>query len=147
MKEEYKSKWIDKNTGVINDINDFRSDVKGFVYLITNKVTGQKYIGKKILKLKIRRKPLKGMKRVRIDYKESDWKTYTGSSDITKEWKQEDCVRMILHMCVDKRHMDYMETKEQFARDVLFDDSYVNDNISKKFFKKSMMKYVVKDSE
>jgi len=57
----------------------------GFIYEITNKVNGKKYIGKKQCVRKIRRKPLKGKTRNRIDHKESDWKTYTSSSSELNE--------------------------------------------------------------
>ena len=48
---------------------------------IVNTTNGKKYIGKKQMKRKIRRSPLKGKTRKRVDFVESDWKTYTGSSD------------------------------------------------------------------
>ena len=53
----------------------------GFVYLITNTVSDMKYIGKKQIEKRTKRPPLKGKKRKRIIIGESDWKTYTGSSD------------------------------------------------------------------
>jgi len=56
-------------------------DAFGFIYEITNLVNDKKYIGRKQMVKKIKRAPLKGKKRKRIDYVESDWKTYTGSSD------------------------------------------------------------------
>lgn len=57
----------------------------GFVYLIRELNTGMKYYGIKKLHKRIRRKPLKGYKRVRIDYVESDWKTYITSSPIMQK--------------------------------------------------------------
>lgn len=57
----------------------------GFVYEVREKSTKCKYFGIKKLKKKIRRKPLKGKKRVRIDYVESDWKSYTTSSPIMQQ--------------------------------------------------------------
>ena len=56
-------------------------DAYGFIYEIVNTINHKKYIGKKQMVRKIRRNPLKGKKRKRVDYVESDWKTYTGSSD------------------------------------------------------------------
>ena len=47
-------------------------DMFGFIYEITNKANGKKYIGKKQCIRKIKRKPLKGKTRNRIDHKESD---------------------------------------------------------------------------
>lgn len=57
-----------------------KDDDIGFVYFIKNKSTNEFYIGCKLLKKKITRPPLKGKKRRRIQYIESDWKTYCGSS-------------------------------------------------------------------
>lgn len=56
----------------------------GFIYQITNKVTGKKYIGRKQLHSK-QRKQVKlvsdpNRTKTQIKTKQSDWKTYTGSS-------------------------------------------------------------------
>ena len=53
----------------------------GFVYLITNLKTGQKYIGKKLAQFKRTKPPLKGKKLKRRSTVESDWREYWGSSD------------------------------------------------------------------
>jgi len=58
--------WI-LNDGVCLDENTF-----GFIYEITNTVTGKKYVGKKQCKSKLKRKPLKGNKNKRIEIKQSD---------------------------------------------------------------------------
>jgi len=102
----------------------------GFIYEITNKVNGKKYIGKKQCVRKIRRKPLKGKTRNRIDHKESDWKTYTSSSselneDIQKYGKDSFEFR-ILKICGSKWELGYEEIKEQIARDVLRRNDYYN---------------------
>jgi len=102
----------------------------GFIYEITNKVNGKKYIGKKQCVRKIKRKPLKGKTRNRIDHKESDWKTYTSSSndlneDIQKHGKDNFEFR-ILKICGSKWELGYEEIKEQIARDVLRRNDYYN---------------------
>tara|TARA_A200000159_G_scaffold89739_1_gene83158 strand:+ start:558 stop:935 length:378 start_codon:yes stop_codon:yes gene_type:complete len=56
----------------------------GFVYLITERDTGKKYIGKKFFWSKRRLPPLKGKSRKRTVVKESDWKDYYGSSEHLK---------------------------------------------------------------
>jgi len=102
----------------------------GFIYEITNKVNGKKYIGKKQCIRKIKRKPLKGKTRNRIDHKESDWKTYTSSSndlneDIQKHGKDNFEFR-ILKICGSKWELGYEEIKEQIAREVILRDDYYN---------------------
>lgn len=71
------SAWTYKNRPVTDD------DAEGyeaFVYIITNNVTGRRYIGKKILLRKVTRKPLKGKTRKRHSKVKSDWETYFGST-------------------------------------------------------------------
>ena len=62
-------------------IDTIPDEYEGFVYLITNLTTGQKYVGKKLAKFKTTKPPLKGKKNKRRGYKESDWRDYWGSSD------------------------------------------------------------------
>jgi len=102
----------------------------GFIYEITNKINGKKYIGKKQCIRKIKRKPLKGKTRNRIDHKESDWKTYTSSSndlnDDIQKYGKENFEFRILKVCGSKWELGYEEIKEQIARDVLRRDDYYN---------------------
>jgi len=46
-------------------IDTIPEEYEGFVYLITNLTTGQKYIGKKLAKFKTTKPPLKGKKNQR----------------------------------------------------------------------------------
>jgi hypothetical protein len=113
------------NEGVVIDESTF-----GFIYLIINNLNGKKYIGKKQCTSRIRRKPLKGRKNCRIDYKESDWKMYTSSSnelnaDIEKYGKDKFTFR-ILRTCDSKWSLAYYEIKEQLGEDVLLRDDYYN---------------------
>ena len=133
--------WIKRDTDdVYSSIEDFPEGTVGFVYEVSYQ--GKKYIGKKILLHKRTLPPLKGYKRKRVKYVESDWKTYTGSNEITKKWKSEDCTRIILELCVNKTMMSYYETKYQFQMNVLEDDNYLNDNVLGKYFRKTLNKYM-----
>ncbi len=105
-------------------------DYIGFVYEITEKETGKKYIGKKLFMQTRTLKPLKGQKRKRKVVKESDWKTYHGSNAKIKELVEEKGTegwhREILRLCSSKGELNYMEAKLQFDNDVLLRDDYYN---------------------
>jgi len=102
----------------------------GFVYLVTNLKTGQKYIGKKLAQFKRTKPPLKGKKLKRRSVVESDWRDYWGSSDrLNADVQQlgpENFTREILYYCTSKAEMSYIEAREQFDRRVLESDEYYN---------------------
>ena len=102
----------------------------GFVYLITNLETDQKYIGKKLAQFKKTRPPLKGKKRKRRTTVESDWRDYWGSSEHlqadVERLGTDKFTREILFFCETKGEMSYLEAKEQFDRRVLETDEYYN---------------------
>ena len=111
-------------------IDEIPEEYEGFVYLITNITTGQKYIGKKLAKFKTTKPPLKGRKNKRRGYKESDWRTYYGSSDRLNadvaSIGSDKFTREILYLCKGRGEMSYIEAREQFDRRVLETDDYYN---------------------
>lgn len=92
----------------------------GFVYIITNKINGRKYIGKKFFWAIKRRQVNKIRKRYKA---ESDWKEYWSSSDELKsdieKLGKENFSKEIIHLCKSKGVTNYLEAKEQFKRNVL----------------------------
>jgi hypothetical protein len=121
----------------------------GFVYLITEKDTGMKYVGKKLFWSTRRLKPLKGKKRKRTVIKESDWQTYYGSSEelklLIEENGGDNYQREILHFCTGKGEMSYMELKEQVIREVLLRDDYHNGIISCRINHRSVKQLKIED--
>ena len=99
----------------------------GFVYCITNLLSGKRYIGKKFF-WSVKRKQVN---RVRKRYKvESDWKEYWSSYEDLKEDVRtigpEHFKREILHLCKNKGTTNYLEAKEQFLREVLESNDWYN---------------------
>lgn len=120
-------------------VTELPEDCVGFVYIITNTVSGRKYIGKKLAKFsKTKYKTVKlkngTKKRKRIKTKiNSDWQDYYGSSDelladVAKLGKNK-FTREILHYCGSKALTSYLEAKEQFDRKVLESNEYYNGHI------------------
>ena len=121
------------------EITEIEPEYAGFVYMITNNLTGRRYIGKKLSKFAkttYRMERLKNGKRRRRKIRgkiESDWQTYYGSSpELTRDIEQlgaENFTREILYFCRSKAECTYIEAREQFARRVLESDDYYNGHI------------------
>ena len=113
-----------------NIVEELPSDCEAFVYLITNLTNNKKYVGKKLAKFKTTKQPLKGRKNKRRGTKESDWRTYWGSSDkLTIELEklgEDKFTREIMYYCPSRGVASYLEAREQFERKVLEDDEYYN---------------------
>jgi hypothetical protein len=105
-------------------------DAYGYVYLITNTVTGRKYIGKKLFWFR-KTKQVKGKKkRIKV---ESDWRDYWSSSDDVKKDVEtlgtDKFIREILHICPNKGLCNYLEAREQMDRRVLETEDYYNGQV------------------
>ena len=111
-------------------VEELPKDCEAFVYLITNLLNHKKYVGKKLAKFKTTKKPLKGKKNKRRGTKESDWKTYWGSSaqliDDVEKLGEHRFTREILYYCPSRGTASYLEAQEQFERKVLETDEYYN---------------------
>ena len=121
-------------------VEELPEDCIGFVYNITNTVTGRQYVGKKLAKFsKTTYKTVKlkngTKKKKKIRSKiNSDWQEYYGSSvELSKDVDalgKEKFTREILHYCKSKAETSYVEAREQFDRKVLESDDYYNGQIS-----------------
>lgn len=135
----YNNPWIKDTTAFESNHIDV---YVGFVYLLTDTQTNRLYVGKKIFYNKRVKPPLKGKTKRRITTVESDWKDYYGSSPtIQTLLKTSDLnrfKRQILHLCLSKSEMGYLETKELFDRGALLSDQYFNDWITVRVTKKHL---------
>jgi len=121
-------------------VTEIPEEYIGFVYLITNTISGKMYIGKKLSKFaKTTYKVVKlkngTKKRKKIKGKvESDWQDYYGSNDTLKadviKLGPKNFQREILYFCKSKAECSYIEAREQFSRRVLESDDYYNGQIS-----------------
>jgi len=119
-------------------IEEVPEGMVGFVYLITNNVNGMQYIGKKFYYKKVTKGPLKGRKRKRISYPESDWKIYESSSDYVKaaivEFGKENFSFEILKSYPNKTMTNYGELESLVKLDVLRSNDWYNGSILGRYF-------------
>jgi len=118
-------------------------DYIGFVYKIVDTEANMSYIGKKKFWSKVTRPPLKGRKNKRRSLKESDWKSYYGSSETLKTLVENSeksrFERYILRLCKTSGEMSYYEMKEQVENDVLLKpDEYYNAFVGGKIHRKHL---------
>jgi len=115
-------------------------DCYGFVYEITNITDNRKYIGKKQMVKVVKRPPLKGKRNKRHIIQESDWKTYTGSSNFLNEAIEQHGMEnfsfKILRLCYNKWELSYYEAELQFKLGVLLSNQYYNGIINCRIGKK-----------
>ena len=126
------------------EFDETPEEYQGFVYMITEKDTGMKYIGKKFFwKPKILPKTKTRKRRVRTRA-ESDWRKYFGSSkevqQLVEEKGTDNYHREILKLCKTKGQCSYYEMKYQLEYDVLLKpDEYYNAFIGGKIHRKHIL--------
>lgn len=117
------------------DINDWF----GFIYRIIEIDTGREYIGKKQFHQHLK-KAVKGRKNKKSVKKESNWKTYTSSSEalnqaILKKGK-DNYIFLIESLHKSKGSLAYEEVRKQVNEDVL--RSKLSDQITPRFFNRNI---------
>ena len=136
---DYENPWIFEGHPFLSEnINDYF----GFVYRITNLLTGKAYIGRKYFYQL--RKPRGGGRRVKT---ESNWKKYYGSSDELNEERRRVgnnsfFKREILSLHKTKGRVNYEETRQLFLHGVLTEaltdgtPAFYNSNILGRYYRK-----------
>ena len=135
---DYENPWIFEGRAFLSEDID---DLYGFVYLITNKINGRKYIGRKYFWSF--RKPPGKKRRVK---KESDWKKYYGSCPELKEdierLGRQNFSRTILSLHKTPGKTNFEETRQLFINGVLTESldsgvpAYYNSNTLSRYFRK-----------
>jgi hypothetical protein len=107
-----------------------KTDFEGFVYLIIEKATGKKYIGKKSF---YSTRKVKG--KARRQTSESDWESYFSSSDEIKRlvrlYGHDAFERHIISLHLTFGDAGFNEVRLQFVYNVLEDENFFNDAINK----------------
>ena len=119
---EYKGKPVTSHDDLLADCTDI-------VYEITY-TDGRKYIGKKAIRGWRTLPPLKGKKRKRKVLKALPFVNYEGSHEEKLEIEKKE----ILYQCSTRKASTYLECALLFYYNAIFDENYLNQNISGKFF-------------
>jgi len=128
--------WVYNN----KEFNETPDEFQGFVYMVTEKDTGKKYIGKKFF-WKPKTLPITKTRKRRVRTRaESNWREYYGSSkevqSLVESKGKDNYKREILRLCKTKGECSYYEAKLQFQYDVLLSDEYYNEFIGCKIHAK-----------
>ena len=135
------------------EISDFPEGTFGFIYKIFHVPSKRYYIGKKFLYHSIKKKLTKkeiaeqtgpGRKSLtKTIQKESDWKSYWGSSkeflELVKRYPEEEFKKEIIYIVANKKLLTYYEVKAQLENNCLQDSLCYVDNVLGKFYKKDFI--------
>jgi len=139
----FNTKWdFDTLTVPFDPVEHDISKYHGFVYVIIEKATRKKYIGKKFFWNSKILPVTKTRKRRQKTLVESDWMQYYGSSaevqSLVEANGQDAYERIILRLCKSKGECSYYEAKLQFEHDVLLRDDFFNEFIGCKIHSKHL---------
>ena len=126
---EYKEKTISSHADLLPTCTDV-------VYQLTYE-SGKKYIGKKAVRSMRRLKPTKAQLKIRKNYKRVEMKDlpfmkYEGSSLETVD--EIVSSKEILYQCSTRKAATYVECAMLFGENAIFEDEYLNKNISGTFY-------------
>lgn len=111
----------------------------GFIYLITHKKSGKRYLGRKLLTKASRRQKNKKIIKTRV---ESDWRTYWSSSPELQEevdrLGEDQYTREILIFAKMRGELNYLEERFLYSLGVLEKDGWYNSNIRSKMYRRNV---------
>ena len=141
--------WLYEDKPFTPDYENLDPEYVGFIYLITNDETGQRYIGQKRFH-KPKTLPITKTRKRRVKtVVESDWRTYYSSNTLLNEMVAEghtgSLTREILRFGYSKGDLSYLETVEQIEKGVLFDPTYLNGIINCRIHQKHISKRLRKE--
>ncbi len=110
----------------------------GFIYRIDNLTKSKSYLGQRTFYTRSGRY-----------YKESDWQSYTGSSNALNHdiADGDEITKTILRFCVTKNEMNYHETKQILLHDALINDGFYNEWVKATITGKDCKKWSNKDGK
>jgi hypothetical protein len=130
--------WLYKGNTLTDDMIPDKS--AGFIYILTYKPTGQRYIGRKLLTKAHRRQKNKKIIRSRV---ESDWREYWSSSPDIKVLIEAEgtdkFVREVLVFAQSKGQLNYLEEKFLYCVGALESTDWLNSNIRSKMYKRNIL--------
>ena len=136
--------WLYEGKDYDPAYDDIPDDVLGFVYIIKDTVTGEKYIGQKRMRKPKTLPVTKSRKRRVRTVVESDWREYHGSNTTIKENVSEGhsdrYQREILRFGYSKGDLSLIEAMEQIKQGALIRDDFLNGIISCKIHRKHISK-------
>lgn len=137
MKTSEANNWTYLGQEILSEDDIPVDKAIGFIYIITQKSTGNRYLGRKLL-TKASSKQVKGVKKK--TRKASNWLTYWSSSPKIKEWIKEaggtdDFTREIILFVTSKGMLAYAEECALYMVGALESDLWINDNIRSKIYR------------
>lgn len=131
--------WLFKGIEMHEVPDEFQKSI-GFIYMITDSVSGRRYIGRKLLTKSHTRQKNKKKIKTRV---ESDWKDYWSSSPelnlLIEENGTDRFTREILMFAETKGQLNYLEERLQYSLGVLESKDWINTNIRAKMFERNII--------
>lgn len=131
--------WLHKGVEVTS-VEQMPPKTAGFVYVITHKTSGRKYIGRKLIDRAHTRQ--KNNKKIRSRV-ESDWKTYWSSSPellaLIEEEGTDNFVREILMYAFTKGQLNFLEERFLYSVGSMESEKWMNGNIRSKIYKRNII--------